>query len=320
MSQVSRGNHDCPRCGFATRNIGDFKRHLQRKKPCEPLRANVDLAETILQYFHDAVDLGASNVYVCPACRKTLRSKSGWYSHKQRCHQRPALPPGAAHKQLDEQEQKEEEDRIAKLERANEELQKQLTQILERTAASTQQQPTSTTTHNNTNCTTTTHNQIQVNVINTFGKERLDHISDPFKKQCIYRTSKGLLELLEKMHFDPSVPENANVRITNRKLPLAEIRTSDRWTFARRDQVLNDLLEKGHTIMQEHFDDHQDEIKSTASETMFAFIADWMEKIADRDKDTVSDLLTDIFVLLLNNSTTTTTTSGTTAPAPMPSY
>lgn len=63
------------------------------------------------------------------------------------------------------------------------------------------------------------------------------------------------------MHFDPEVPENANVRITNRKLLLAEICQADRWKFVRRDKLVNDMLEKGHTILQEHFDDHHAEIK-----------------------------------------------------------
>lgn len=51
-----------------------------------------------------------------------------------------------------------------------------------------------------------------------------------------------------------------------------------------------------------HFDDYQEEIRVDTSETMWNYIVKWMEKMMDRDKTTIEDVLLDIYVLLLNNS------------------
>ena len=35
-------NYNCARCGHSSRHLGDFKKHLTKKKVCEPLYSNVD--------------------------------------------------------------------------------------------------------------------------------------------------------------------------------------------------------------------------------------------------------------------------------------
>jgi hypothetical protein len=149
------------------------------------------------------------------------------------------------------------------------------------------------------NNTTTINSNTSVN-INAFGKEALDHLTEDFMDQCVRRRDKGLIELIEKIHFDR--PENKNLRITNLKLPFIQCHDGQRWMYDRKDRILNKLVDHGHELMQDHLDDHEDRIRDRTSETMFDCICKWMSKIQGRDKKTLEPVLTDIYLLILNSS------------------
>jgi hypothetical protein len=149
-----------------------------------------------------------------------------------------------------------------------------------------------------TNITTTNNNNSIV--INAFGSECVDHITDNFLDQCVRRRDKGLVELIEKIHFD--CPENQNMRVKNVKLPFIQCHNGQKWVYDKKDRVLNHLVDKGHGMMQEHLDDNDDRIRENMSQTMYDCIVEWMEKIHDRDKNTLESVLTDIYLLILNSS------------------
>ena len=90
--------------------------------------------------------------------------------------------------------------------------------------------------------------------------------------------------------------------ITNKKLPLIQVHNGDKWSFERKEKLLSEVFDKGHSIMQEHFDDNEDELKSNMSTTMFGYIKEWLENMSDHEKKTMETVLTDIYLLIVNNS------------------
>lgn len=152
------------------------------------------------------------------------------------------------------------------------------------------------------NNTIHTQNNIQntIMVINAFGKEDISHLTEAFKTQCIRRTDKGFVELLEKIHFDPAKPENKNVQITNVKLPFIRTFSGQRWLYQEKEDVLADLVEKGHTILTEHYEDNEQEVIHNLSEAMKEHIHAWMELIESKDQKTQEQLLRKIYLLILN--------------------
>lgn len=148
-----------------------------------------------------------------------------------------------------------------------------------------------------------TINNITNNIqINAFNREDLSHISKPFLDRCVKRTNKGLVELVERMHFSDSASQNNNMRITNKKLPFIQTHNGNKWMLERKDKVLNEVVVKGHSMMQEHFEEYECEFKEQMSKAMFEFIKDWIEKMSDCDKKVMETVLTDIYLLILNNS------------------
>jgi hypothetical protein len=151
--------------------------------------------------------------------------------------------------------------------------------------------------------TTVNNNSINNNnnsvTINAFGSESLAHITPEFIDRCVRRTNKGIVELIEKIHFDPDTPGNSNVRATNVKLPLVKYNDGARWKWARKDNLLDAIVDRGHGMMQDHFDDNEDDIRDM-SDAMFDHIRKWMDCMQEKDKRTWENVITDIYVLILN--------------------
>jgi hypothetical protein len=153
-----------------------------------------------------------------------------------------------------------------------------------------------------TNNNTTNNVQNNTITINGFGKEDTSHITHQFMRSCVKRRDKGMVELVQKIHFDDDCPQNRNLKITNKKLPFIQAHNGEKWQYCKKDKVLTDIVENSHMMMQEHFDDHEQEFKSNMSNTMYECINEWLEKIRDQDKKVLESVLTDIYLLILNSS------------------
>jgi hypothetical protein len=157
---------------------------------------------------------------------------------------------------------------------------------------------------NSHNCSIQNSNNTQVTniTVNAFGQETLQHISTHFLDQCVRRRDKGLVELIGKIHYDTKHAGNNNMKITNRKDSVMMVHDGNRWRFERKESVLKQLMEKGHALMQEHFDDHEERMKNMISQTMFGVIQDWMDKMQEEDKNTIAKVIDGLYLLILNSS------------------
>lgn len=95
---------------------------------------------------------------------------------------------------------------------------------------------------------------IQINInhckMNDFGQETLDHITDEFIENCIIAQTNGVVQLIEKIHFDPGVPQNRNIRFQSNKQKTMKVVKNGEWKLASEQAVLNDMLKKSGKIMQ----------------------------------------------------------------------
>lgn len=263
----------CERCHYSTHRKCMLRRHLGRKLPCQPTYSDEKL-DVLLQKLSD------DKPYKCTVCNKGFTTRQGRSQHKKCCKGKAAHEPLTQN--MDE----------------NTDMMKLICELRDEMKVLRQQAIEKSSTTNNIQVNHITNNQ----VINTFGREDTSHLTDKFLNTCLRRTSKGFVQLLEKLHWDPSVPENANIRISNRKMPLAEIQESGKWRFVPRDKAINQMIDKGQGILSEHFEDHQEEIKANVSDSLWDHLCQWMEKMQDKDKSTIQDLLLEIYCLILNNS------------------
>lgn len=266
--------HTCRRCGYQTKVKQCLKRHLQRKTPC--VATQEDVAVSVLLEAFSANHHGAS--HACEFCHKTFYHASNKSRHKQICKEKPEDPVLSMITSMNE-----------KIEHMSERL---------------ETPPPPTTQNVQTNCNNTNNTNNICIQVNALGREDTSHLSHAFLSRCVRKTNAGLVDLLEKLHFDPDVRENANIRVSGicKRAPLVEYNDGERWRLAKREKVLNQMIDKGQDILQEHFDDNATEIKDQVSETMYAYIVDYFDAMANADKRTMQGLLTDIYILLLNNT------------------
>ena len=278
----------CPRCGYNTSRKALMVKHLHRTRPCIGVSDGSDAMVLLKQVTSCIAARKYGEFGVACTCGKVLKNRLSLNHHRAyHCALREPRSVGEA----------------SDAESVQDEL-RALRQQVERLSA---QLPAGTVTIGKVDVTNVVNNvsgsvnTVNATVtINAFGRETTEHITPQFLDQCVKRTSKGLVELIEKIHFDPGHQQNCNLKITNVKMPIMQVHNGRTWKYDTKEKVLNQLVDRGHGIMQDHFDDHEDRIRDQVSQTMFDHIRGWMDRMADRDKKTLEAVLTDIYVLVLN--------------------
>jgi hypothetical protein len=123
--------------------------------------------------------------------------------------------------------------KIKKLESEKRKMKKELEKLL-------------TTVGNVTNNNNTTNNII---VVNIYGKENKEYLTDDYLKQLLNKPFGGIQQIIKRLHFHPKHPENHNVKITNKKLPYALVWNDKIWETRKKKEVIADLVDKGYMIL-----------------------------------------------------------------------
>lgn len=142
-------------------------------------------------------------------------------------------------------------------------------------------------------------NNIQINAL---GNEDVTHISKSFLDQAVKRRDKGLLELLRNIHFHENAPNNRNLRIRNKKSNMIEYHNGIKWIYEDKTKLLTDVMDKGHSIMQDHFDENKDKIKTDLPRYWYDAICDWFVKTRDGKTEEANKVLRGLYIMILNES------------------
>jgi hypothetical protein len=86
-----------------------------------------------------------------------------------------------------------------------------------------------------------TTNNTNTIVVNTFGKEKMDHISHYDKIEWARNPAQGVVDYVRKKHFDPDMPCNHNFRIKSTKKNTVEV-YRDGWCVEDAKPVLKKLV------------------------------------------------------------------------------
>ena len=106
--------------------------------------------------------------------------------------------------------------------------------------------------NNNNNNNITVNNNIQ---LNNYGHENLDHITSEIFKKLIETPYKSIPGLIKNIHFSEECPENKNVRITNKKLPYAEVFKDNKWEICNKTEIVNEMVSTKSKILDNEFED-----------------------------------------------------------------
>ena len=155
-----------------------------------------------------------------------------------------------------------------------------------------------TTTTNNNNNFNNTYN-VQINAL---GNEDLTRITPELIDTCIRRTTKGLIELMEKIHFDSSVPTNHNLRASLQYPEQIRYHDGGGWVYGPRNRVVRDVVNSSHNVMSNRYEDSQQEMRKSMSNAMYEFVDRWMNKMTTSNAQMYVEVMSEMYCALLNKT------------------
>ena len=95
--------------------------------------------------------------------------------------------------------------------------------------------------NNITNNTTNNQNKI-INInINNYGNENIDYLNKDYLNNLLQGAFTAIPKLIENIHFNPSHPENHNIKITNKKEPYIKVRKNDKWELQDKKENIGNI-------------------------------------------------------------------------------
>lgn len=205
--------HACPRCGYETNRVADFKKHLNRKKLCDPDIADVSLDEIKTHYYPTVVTL-----FDCKYCYKGFKTKHGCNNHMYSCKLAPLANASTSASTSPVTVSTQDLNKIKNDIRSQilSEIKELLStgpntiNIIEKIDNAVINQVNNIDNHvENTDIDNHVENHINI-VINNFGAERINHLFEDveFMKSCFQKYEYGLHDFIVRKWFDPTHPEN----------------------------------------------------------------------------------------------------------------
>ena len=106
-----------------------------------------------------------------------------------------------------------------------------------------------------------TFNTAIVNNIQLLGYRQTDvsHLTDEDYRKCIKRVNHCVKNMIEKVHFNPSKPENMNIYISNIKEKYIMVYDGANWNLANKKDEIDRLYEEKEMMLEEWLDSNPDE-------------------------------------------------------------
>jgi hypothetical protein len=205
-----------------------------------------------------------TKLHICSVCQKNFSHLSNLSRHRVKCKEKPKVDLETEIKEL------RKEIELLK-------TQKNITAI----------------NNNTTNNNIQTQNNI---IINCFGNENMDYITDKVILHCMSKIYGSIPLLIEKIHFDPEHPENHNIQIPNKKLPHAKIMNKKReWEIVHKKDAIDSMIDNGYNLLDE-------KLQENLTKNKQQHFRNFQTKYEDGDKDTIKNIKDKVELLVMNNS------------------
>lgn len=252
----------CDKCLKTFINKSNYNRHINRKTPC-----------TYPEFYKK------DNKFCCKICNKEYSRKNYVMNHYQKCKTEnkttedmiDIFRKNGGGKEREEEEESVDrltflENKIKKLQEDYDKLRSDQIKINNLTTINSNCNNTNNT--NNTNNVTITNN---INIV-AFGKENMDKFS---KKEITRILNKGFNSVpfaVEKIHFNPKLPEYHNVYISNMRSPYIMVHNGNDWELREKNETIEKLYDDKIYLLEEQFTYLEGELPSFAHKKFSSFL------------------------------------------------
>ena len=257
----------CLTCSYSFEKKQNYDRHLKTTRHIKRTQSEQEL-------------------FICNICNKKFSHRCSLINHqKKKCK--------SIHKEEPETEIEIMKKKIELFEKERNEMKAQIALLLEKNTINEKNTTNHIQTQNNI------ENQSVNIVVNSFGHENIDHLTDQIICKIIKTAPFTSVPLLiKKIHFDPDHPENHNIKITNKKLNYAEIVRDNKWVTANKKKVIDDVIQKSYELLDEKYSENKEDISEKRQERFQNF----QEKYEQADEELLRNIKNDVDLLMINGT------------------
>tara|TARA_Y100000389_G_scaffold47483_2_gene42618 strand:+ start:190 stop:1149 length:960 start_codon:yes stop_codon:yes gene_type:complete len=312
----------CDRCNYSTTLLKNFERHQNRKFPCPILTENSsDPPKTLqnppksLQKPSDSLQK-PSKIHIeqngpidnvesdltCIYCGKEFKRKDNLKRHlDNRCK---ILKSQMDFIELEKREldieKSEFENEKKELENITKELQSKVEKLENDIKNNNLSAVNQINNKNNTkyiNSGNINNTQINNITINGFGNESIEHLNDQYFKNLLILPATAVNKLIKDIHCNPHMPENHNLKKTNKKDRYIQYFDGKDWNLEDKKKILDDLVEMTFTILENTADRHGDIDKKYLDR-----FEQFRDKFYENKEGVKTKNMTEAEILIINNS------------------
>jgi len=220
----------CERCGYEASMKCNLRTHLTRKISCKPILSDIN-PNALLSKLETSNP--APQKYKCKHCDIKFSSKVGLREHIKTCGDF--------------------------LEKQIKQLQNQIEHLQAKQSDHDHHILVNNNTHIINNNNTTNNNVQNFNfVINRrdFGNESLDHITTDMVKCAFENTTHGAIEMVQKIHYNPDVPENNNIAFKSGKSKQMYVVKDGMWQITPSSTAIEEMVKNILKLFREHVAEH----------------------------------------------------------------
>ena len=135
------------------------------------------------------------------------------------------------------------------------------------------------------------YNYSQNIIVQPFGKENLSYIQDDYVKELISKEPATCIpRLLKHIHFNSDHQENRNIKIPNKKEPLAQVYNGVQWEYQDKQSTITNMTDRALNIINEHYSMGSNKYMDTIT-----------AKICENDRHFVKKIHKGTELMILNN-------------------
>lgn len=276
-------NYNCPRCNYNTKDKTRYVNHLKRKKICNPIFQNINLDKEYEKYNINSKKSSLKNEskipqkttklpqnttflsknttklpqnttqiikkgnftsknFICGFCDKEFSRKDSLSRHLKGCQDK-----------LKDDENKMDLVNLVEIlnlqiEQKDKELEKrnnQIDELIKKVGIIS-----------TNNVTNNIQQNIQQNIkLLAYKNTDLSHLEDSDYLKCLNHSNFCIPYLIEKIHFDPTKPQNHNIYISNLKNNYVMVYDGDKWTIKDREESIQNLIEEKEHIIEQKLEE-----------------------------------------------------------------
>lgn len=267
--------YSCEICGYETKHKETFKRHLNRKKPCQNETTVQSGPSKTLNFPHFVPQkpsfslkkpsfslISSQQENDCIYCGKRFKRKDNLKRHMERsCKIMKFQMDELESKNMElESENKQIKSKTIELEKKIEKLENTLNiGVSNNDNGSNINQHINNVNINNANVNSGNTNNIHTNItINSFGNESIDHLNEQYFKNLLILPGMALQKLIKDIHCNPEIPQNHNLKKTNKNDKFIQYYDGKDWNIEDKRKILDNLVEMTFTILENTADRHED--------------------------------------------------------------